>query len=475
MKNNYKISISGIMCILTVSVFAIFVVLNSIGSLFKNYDNLSVKGSVLSSLRRISKILGVGTPVLNISSPADGAILAAGTIFAQVSGVTDVPAICKMGQNSGDTFYSMNQALSITATTTHGTTLSPLKNDNAYSIYAQCRDDIGNLSNLVSIKFYVSAAPLASVDITPPVVSNLTLVEISPTSTKLAWSTDEVSDTQIEYGANLPVYSLKTQVVDTGSAMTGSHVATISGLAPGILYYFRAVAKDASGNVGRSADFSTTMLLPNSSSWQTPNSQPPQTTIGDLRVFHIRTESITSSQAYVKWETENLTYGQVEFGETTGYGTTTLVQEKPVFTNYIALQNLKANTWYHYRVLSTDLAGKKGMSGDGAVYTGDLAPALSPSPTPAVSPPTPLPSPVPAQPPLVATVVLPASVNEGDIVSFRRSSKVYLIRADGLHVFTSSKALLKYRRLYKKRIKYFKTTVSPYTKAQGSASEVLGW
>jgi hypothetical protein len=480
MKNKQKQILAG-MLVLIITVFSFAVIKYSIGLTIKNYQNFSLSGARIIAGRMVKRVLGVATPVLTLSSPGNGSVLASGTTFVSVDATTDVPAMCKMGQSSGDNFNTMGQIISASATTTHNSILSPLKNDNTYSLYVQCKGEDGSLSNLASVKFYVSAA-VVSIDNTPPSIDSFILTELSPTSTKFTWTTSELTDTQIEYGANIPVYGQTTVVTDTGKAMTSTHTQTVTGLTPGVLYYFRAVGKDASGNVGKGLELSLKTLPPNSILWQSVNSKPPEIVTGDIQPFHIHADSITKNQAYIIWETENLSYGQVEYGVGAGYGTTTPMQERPVFNHSVSLLNLLPETWYHYRVINTDLSGKKGMSLNGTFYTGtpNSVAVTSPLPTPPVvtSPSIPNLNSSPTNQVIKVTessVVFPPGVSEGDILNFRKSSRVYLVKLDGLHPFTSTKVLQKYQKQFKKRIKYIKNTVTPYTVSKISASAVLGW
>jgi peroxiredoxin/chitodextrinase len=87
-------------------------------------------------------------------------------------------------------------------------------------------------------------------DTTPPNLSNVIVTSLSTTSVNISWSTDEPSDSQINYGLDNS-YGNSTDV-DTN--MVNDHSMTLTGLSPGTGYHYQAVSSDAAGNIGYSAD-----------------------------------------------------------------------------------------------------------------------------------------------------------------------------------------------------------------------------
>ena len=88
----------------------------------------------------------------------------------------------------------------------------------------------------------------------PPVAPAISAVQaqaVTTTSATIAWITDEPSDSQVEYGTTTS-YGSSTAV--DGAAVT-SHSQAISGLTPSALYHFRVKSRNASGQLGMSADF----------------------------------------------------------------------------------------------------------------------------------------------------------------------------------------------------------------------------
>ena len=77
-------------------------------------------------------------------------------------------------------------------------------------------------------------------DTTPPVISALTA---SPTTggATIAWTTDEPADSKVMYGT--APGSLTTVLTD--NALVTAHSRTITGLTPGVTYYYKVSSTDA--------------------------------------------------------------------------------------------------------------------------------------------------------------------------------------------------------------------------------------
>lgn len=95
-------------------------------------------------------------------------------------------------------------------------------------------------------------------DTTQPVISGVGAINLTSGSVTIEWTTDEASDTRIEYGIS-ESYGNTTGV---NAAMVISHSQDISGLTALTLYHYRVVSLDASGNEAVSGDYSFTTLAP---------------------------------------------------------------------------------------------------------------------------------------------------------------------------------------------------------------------
>ena len=78
---------------------------------------------------------------------------------------------------------------------------------------------------------------------------------VTATGATITWTTNEASDTQVEYGTTT---ALRLVAPRSTPAMVTSHSHALSGLTPSTLYHYRVKSKDAAGNLATSADFTFT-------------------------------------------------------------------------------------------------------------------------------------------------------------------------------------------------------------------------
>jgi hypothetical protein len=97
-------------------------------------------------------------------------------------------------------------------------------------------------------------------DTRPPVISDLTDAEVTATTAKITWTTDEPATSQVEYGAT-DAYGSETSL-DTELSTT--HSVTLQNLAQDTEYHFRAKSKDKADNesLSRDKDFKTELAQP---------------------------------------------------------------------------------------------------------------------------------------------------------------------------------------------------------------------
>ncbi len=80
-------------------------------------------------------------------------------------------------------------------------------------------------------------------DTTPPVISIVTTANITSISATVTWTTDESSNSVVNYGATT---ALGSTISDT--AMVTSHSVNLTGLAENTTYYYEVQSTDSSGN-----------------------------------------------------------------------------------------------------------------------------------------------------------------------------------------------------------------------------------
>ncbi|MCR4294630.1 MAG: Ig-like domain-containing protein, partial [Elusimicrobia bacterium] len=93
-------------------------------------------------------------------------------------------------------------------------------------------------------------------DTTPPSISAIAPSGITTSGASIAWTTNEASDSQVEYGPTTS-YGLSTPLNTT---RVTAHSAALSGLSASTLYHYRVKSRDAAGNLATSADQTLTTL-----------------------------------------------------------------------------------------------------------------------------------------------------------------------------------------------------------------------
>jgi hypothetical protein len=183
-------------------------------------------------------------PTVAITAPAAGATVK-GTVTVSASATDNVGVVGVQFKVDGD-----NLGVELTATpytVAWDTTTVP---SGAHTLTAVARDAAGNATT--------SASVTVTIDNTPPVLSGVTASGITESGATISWTTNELSDTQVEYGPTTAYGS----VTALNSTLLTAHAQTLSGLAATTLYHYRVKSRDASGNVTVSADFTFTTFQP---------------------------------------------------------------------------------------------------------------------------------------------------------------------------------------------------------------------
>jgi len=96
-------------------------------------------------------------------------------------------------------------------------------------------------------------APLA--DITPPVISNVTLTQITTGSAIISWDTDKPAQSLVKHGTTAGSYTSNAE--DTSNVT--SHSVKLAGLSAGTTYYYIVISTDQSGNTANITGSLTTL------------------------------------------------------------------------------------------------------------------------------------------------------------------------------------------------------------------------
>ena len=268
----------------------------------------------------------VSTAAASIS----GAVLAIDTSTFSPSVSSVMTIITNTGSSSiGGTFAGLAEGATVASTTNSGTSF--------------IISYVGGSGNDVTL----TGSTVAS-DTTAPTLSAVTSTSITGNSATITWTSNEASDSQVEYGQST-VYGTWSVL---GTASVTSHSVVLSGLIGSALYHYRVYSRDAAGNRVVSADASFTTAAD---------------TIAPT-ISAVTVGTVTEKTATITWTTDEASDGQVDYGTTVIYGSSA-VDGSFDTSHSLTLVGLTGATTYHFRVLSRDASGNLTLGADGTFTT----------------------------------------------------------------------------------------------------------
>ncbi|MDP6125388.1 MAG: fibronectin type III domain-containing protein, partial [Candidatus Latescibacteria bacterium] len=253
--------------------------------------------------------------------------LAKGVLNIAIDNGSGAPDAAELFEVNDDSVLALN----------HLVRLKDLEADTTYYFALQLRDRKNNYRDIPLRSFRTLKTP----DTLPPrIVGAVTIVRTTNSTAVIRWKTSENTTAVIRYGIS---------DLDQGRRVPvprDRHEAEISGLAPLTPYGYVIEITDANKNEGESSPRRTF------STRETPDNTPPSF---DQRP-EVIASSITQTSASLRWVTNELTTGLVEFGLFDNL-------PSPGFTRTInaasgtnvEIQDLSPATRYAFRVTVTDL------------------------------------------------------------------------------------------------------------------------
>ncbi len=193
-------------------------------------------------------------PPVRFNSAPSGT-LPRGTTQATLSLSTNETATCRYAPTSGVPYVDMPTTFAATGGVTHTHLVTGLEGEHTYAYYVRCQDTAGNANTddaVISFDVFSS-------DVTPPVISNVQAVNITPYSAEIVWETDEGCTSQVEHGIGVDYGALT--VLSATRVM--SHSVLLTGLDPATTYHVRVRSQDVAYNETLSTDhpFTTGALV----------------------------------------------------------------------------------------------------------------------------------------------------------------------------------------------------------------------
>ena len=178
-------------------------------------------------------------------------------------------------------------------------------------------------------------------DVTAPTISNIAESDITTQSFTITWDTNEVSSSSVAYSASAFGPTFTTTTVDTmvksaGSSL-GGHSVTVTGLTPGVTYYYQVASADPDGN---------TEIDSGGGAYSIATTDGP--TISGVSV-----ESALNNQATITWNTNVSSDSTVYYSTNSNLsGSSNETSATPVTEHSITITGLTQGTRYYFYVTS---------------------------------------------------------------------------------------------------------------------------
>lgn len=194
------------------------------------------------------------------------------------------------------------------------------------------------------------AAVVSGPDTVPPVISGVSVVNITSSAAVIAFNTNEEAYVQVEYG-NTPALGSLTGLTTVSSK---THAVTLTNLSSATTYSYRMIAKDLSGN----------QYLSEILSFRTKDGSddPNQNPNAPIKFLQITLSNVSNTSVTINWKTDKVTTGFIEYGPNFSFSFNSF--EAASTANHVSnLTSLTPSTLYRYRLTAIDTENNRVTSG----------------------------------------------------------------------------------------------------------------
>ncbi len=186
---------------------------------------------------------GGSTPTADTTAPTISSVTVSGITASQVtiSWTTSEMATSALDYGTTTSFGSTISS-PYTFVTSHSMTVTGLSEGQTYYFHVRSSDTSGNQGTS-------STQTFTTLDTTAPTITTIEVLDITTSSARVTWTTNESATSVIEYGTTTSYGSTSSD-----SSFVTSHSLSLTGLTDGETYHFLVRSADASGNSNTSSD-----------------------------------------------------------------------------------------------------------------------------------------------------------------------------------------------------------------------------
>lgn len=172
-------------------------------------------------------------------------------------------------------------------------------------------------------------------DTVAPSITSVTVSNVKSSSAKITWTTDELSNSSVNYGTTVSYGSIASS-----SAYQLSHEVYLTNLSPSTTYYLKVNSIDIAGNLASNNNSGASYSF--------------TTTSGPV-ISGVVVENITNNSAQIYWNTSTTSNSSVNYGTSSSLSSYSTVSSTTLSLQHrINITGLTTNTTYYFTVSSTD-------------------------------------------------------------------------------------------------------------------------